>query len=51
VGGSAIVTGRIRMQRGANGIDRAIEDRGQRMLQWGASRAVHGAVTGSGRIC
>jgi hypothetical protein len=44
------VTGRIRMKSSAKGIDRAIEDRGQRNLEQRVS-AVHNAVTGSGRIC
>jgi hypothetical protein len=29
--GPAVVTSRVRMERGAEGVDRAVEDRSQRM--------------------
>ena len=48
--GPAVVTSRLRIQRGAEGVDGAVEDRSQRMGKRRASRA-HEAVTGSGRMC
>ena len=50
-GGPPVMTSRIGMERSAEGIDRAIEDRGQRMLQRRASHAIHNEATGIGRIC
>jgi len=38
--GSAVVTSRVRIERGAEGVDSAVEDRSQRMLERRASGAV-----------
>ena len=48
--GPAVVTSRLRVQRGAEGVDGAVEDRRQRMSERRASGA-HEAVSGSGRMC
>ena len=48
--GAAVVTSRFRIQRGAEGIDSAVQDGSQRMRQRRASDA-HEAVPGSGRMC
>ncbi len=40
-GGPAVVTSGIGIERGAEGIDGAVEGRGQRMLKRRPSRAVH----------
>ena len=50
-GSSAVVTSGFGTEPRAERIDRAIEDRSQRMLERRASRAVHEAVTGRGRMC
>ena len=46
----AVVTSRLWVQRGAEGVDGTVEDRRQRMSERRASGA-HEAVTGSGRMC
>ena len=48
--GAAVVTSRVRMERGAQGIDGAVQDRSQRMGKRRAPGA-HEAVLGSGRMC
>ena len=48
--GAAVVTSGVRIQRGAEGIDSAVQDGSQRMRQRRASDA-HEAVPGSGRMC
>src|SRR6266852_8024844 len=48
--GPAVVTSRLRMERGAEGIDGAVQDRSQRMRERRATCA-HEAVPGSGRMC
>src|SRR5882724_7026344 len=50
-GGPTVVTSRVGTERNSAGIDRAVKDRSQRMLERRASRAVHEAVTGRGRMC
>jgi hypothetical protein len=48
--GASVVTSRLRIQRGAERVDGAVQDRSQRMGKRRASRA-HDAVAGSGRMC
>lgn len=48
--GPAVVPSRLRVQRGAEGVDGAVEDRRQRMSE-GRTSGDHEAVTGSGRMC
>ena len=48
--GAAVVTNRLRIQRGTEGVDGAVQDRSQRMGERRASRA-HEAVPGRGRMC
>ena len=50
-GGPTVVTSRVGTECHAEGIDRAIEDRSQRMLKRRASRAVHEEAFGRGRMC
>ena len=47
----SVVTSRFRTECHAEGIDRAVEDRSQRMLKRRASRAVHEETFGRGRMC
>ena len=47
-GGPTVVTSRVGTERNREGIDRAVEQRSQRMLE---RRAVQEAVTGRGRMC
>ena len=52
VAGSApVVTSRVRMERGTEGIDSAVEDRSQPVLEPRTPRAIHGEGTGRGRMC
>jgi hypothetical protein len=51
VASPTVVTGRVGTERSAEGIDSAVEEGSQRMLERGASRAVHEADTGRGRMC
>ena len=48
--GPAVVASRFRIQRRAEGVDGAVQDRSQRMGERRTSRA-HEAVPGSGRMC
>ena len=50
-GRAAVMTSRVGAEGNTEGIDRAIEEGSQRMLERRASRAVHEAVTGRGRMC
>ena len=50
-GCSTVVTGSVRSEGSAEGVDSAVEDGSQLMLEWRASCAVHDEVTGSGRMC
>src|ERR1700751_586015 len=47
----AVMTSRVGTERNSEGIDRAVEEQSQRMLERRASRTVHGAVAGRGRMC
>ena len=49
--GSTVVTRSVWIERSAEGIDSAVEDRSQRMLERRPPGAVHDEVTGSGRMC
>jgi len=49
--GAAVVTSGVGAERRAEGIDRAVEDRSQRMMERQASRAVHEESLGTGRRC
>ena len=49
--GPAVVANGVRAERRAEGIDRAVEDGGQRMLERRASGAVHEESLGRGRTC
>jgi hypothetical protein len=48
-GSPTVVTSRVGTECCAEGIDRAVEDRSQRMLERRASRTGHEEVTGRGR--
>jgi len=48
---AAVMTSRLGTERNTEGIDRAIEDRSQRMLERRASRAVHEEAFGRARMC
>src|SRR6202521_4908546 len=47
---AAVVTNRLRIQRGAEGVDGAVQDQRQRMGERRATRA-HESFPGSGRMC
>ena len=48
---AVVMTSRLGTECYAEGIDRAVEDRSQRMLERRASRAVHEENFGRGRTC
>ena len=50
-GGPTVVTSGVGTECYAEGIDGAVEDRSQRMLERRASRAVHEETFGRGRTC
>ena len=49
--GPTVVTSGVGTECHGEGIDRAVEDRNQRMLQRRAWRAIHEEITGRGRMC
>ena len=49
--GPAVVTMAFRTERGADRIDGALEDGGQRMEEWRVSGAIHEESLGRGRTC
>ena len=49
--GATVVTNRVRVKCGADGVNRTSEPLGQRMLKRRAACTIHDGVTGSGRMC
>ena len=47
----AVVTNSLIAECNAEGIDSAVEEKSERMLERRASHAVHEVVTGRGRMC
>jgi hypothetical protein len=49
--GPAVLPNGLMAECNCEGIDSAVEEKSQGMLEWRASHAAHELVTGSGRMC